>query len=182
MAHQFTTSYLAESLAVFRQHKLLGERALEQVNDEQLTRSLDPESNSIAIIVKHMAGNMRSRWTDFLNTDGEKPERHRDSEFEDPPVTRASLMLLWESGWECVFRALGPLDDADLTRTVYIRTEPYSVMQAISRQTTHYAYHVGQIVYLAKHFQSSEWKSLSIPRGKSREFDARVVRGDASQR
>jgi hypothetical protein len=162
--HQVTTSYLADALAVFRQYKRLAERAMEQASDEDLTRTLDPESNSIATIVKHMAGNMRSRWIDFLTSDGEKPRRNRDSEFEAPPATREELMRLWEEGWGCVFRALEPLTEADLARTVYIRAQPHSVTQAINRQIGHYAMHVGQIVYLAKHFRSAEWKSLSIPR------------------
>jgi hypothetical protein len=148
-------------------YKSMGERAMAQVTDEHLQRALDPESNSIAVIVKHMAGNMRSRWTDFLATDGEKPDRQRDSEFEGPPATRAALMELWESGWRYVFAALEPLSDSDMERTVYIRNEPHSVMQAINRQLGHYACHIGQIVFLAKHFQSSQWVSLSIPRRKS---------------
>ena len=182
MAHQFTTSYIEDSLSILRQYKSLAERALEQVSDAQLTRALDAESNSIAILVKHMAGNMRSRWTDFLTTDGEKPDRHRDSEFEAPPSTRAELMETWESGWRLLFLALEALKESDLTRTVYIRAEPHSVMQAINRQVAHYACHVGQIVFLAKHFQSDQWKSLSIPRGKSEDFNLKVGRGEASQR
>ena len=138
-----------------------------QVTDAQLVQALDSESNSIALIVKHMAGNMRSRWTDFLTTDGEKPDRNRDSEFEAPPATRAALMELWESGWRYVFAALEPLTDADLTRTVYIRAEAHSVMQAINRQVAHYACHVGQIVFLAKHFRSSQWTTLSMPRRRA---------------
>ncbi len=182
MAHQFSTSYVADSLAIFRQYKSLAEAAIAQVADNQLPQTLDAESNSIAIVVKHMAGNIRSRWTDFLTTDGEKPDRDRDSEFEGAPPTRAELMRIWESGWQLVFGALEALTDADLTRTVYIRTEPHSVMQAINRQIAHYAYHVGQIVCLAKHFQSNNWKSLSVPRGKSAEFNLKVARGEASQR
>ena len=164
MPVQFTTSYLEESLALFRQYQKLAEGAMAQVTDEQLFAALDPEANSIAIIVKHMTGNMRSRWTDFLTTDGEKPDRHRDTEFEEPPSTREVLMALWQAGWDCVFRALGPLSDADLGRRVTIRGEAHSVMQAISRQIAHYACHVGQIVLLAKHYQHSQWRSLSIPR------------------
>jgi hypothetical protein len=144
--------------------------------------AIDPESNSIAIIVKHLAGNMRSRWTDFLTTDGEKPDRNRDSEFDAPPATRAALMELWEAGWQRVFTALEPLNDSDLERTVYIRNEPHSVMQAINRQVAHYALHIGQIIFLAKHLQSSRWVSLSIPRGKSGDFNTRVASGQASQR
>lgn len=170
MAHQFTTSYIEDALKILHQYKSMAEKALEQVSDDELTQTLDSESNSIALIVKHMVGNMRSRWTDFLTTDGEKPDRNRDTEFEAPPATRAALMQTWESGWKLVFDALKPLTDADLGRIVYIRAEPHSVMQAINRQLGHYACHMGQIVFLAKHFRSSEWKSLSIPRGKSSEF------------
>jgi len=169
---QFTTSFLTDALSLFRQTKRQGEAAMSQVTDEQLTATLDPESNSIAIIVKHLAGNMRSRWTDFLTSDGEKPNRHRDTEFEASPESRRELMEMWEAGWKCVFDAVGPLTEADLSRTVTIRGEPHSVMQAITRQSAHYAAHVGQIVFLAKHFRSSEWKSLSIPRGKSEEYAA----------
>jgi len=153
-----------------------------QVSDEQLHTALDGESNSIAVLVKHLAGNMRSRWTDFLASDGEKPDRNRDSEFEAPPATRSALVELWESGWRCLFAALEPLQESDLVRTVYIRGEAHSVMQAINRQVAHYALHIGQIIFLAKHFQSSRWVSLSIPRGQSGDFNARVASGEASQR
>ena len=182
MAHKFLTSYLEDSLAIFRQCKSQGERAMAQLSDEQLQLAIDPESNSIAIIVKHLAGNMRSRWTDFLTADGEKPGRNRDTEFEAPPATRAELMELWEAGWRCVFAALEPLKDSDLSGTVYIRDEPHSVMQAINRQVAHYSLHIGQIIFLAKHLQSSRWVSLSIPRGKSADFNTRVSGGQASQR
>ena len=182
MAFQFTTSYLEDSLAVFRQYKKLAERAMEQVTDEQLVVVLDEEMNSIAIVVKHMAGNMRSRWTDFLTTDGEKPNRDRDTEFMEAPLTRESLMKLWEEGWNCVFTALEPLSEADLGRTITIRGEAHSVMQAINRQIAHYAYHTGQIVMLAKHFQHAQWKSLSVPRGKSSEFLEKVRTRELSQR
>ena len=175
---EFTTSYLRDALDLLRSYKKLGEQAMAQVPDAALTTVLDAESNSIAIIVKHLAGNMRSRWTDFLTTDGEKPDRDRDTEFEAPPQTRAEILALWEAGWKCVLEALTPLTDADLARTVRIRNEAHSVMQAIHRQIAHYAYHVGQIVYLAKHFASDQWTSLSVPRGKSAEFNARV--GSAS--
>jgi uncharacterized damage-inducible protein DinB len=182
MAHQFTTSYLQDSLGVFRYYKNLGERAMAQCPDNALFTELDAESNSIAIIVKHMAGNMRSRWTDFLITDGEKPDRNRDTEFEDAPKTRAALMELWQRGWKLVFDALQPLTEEDLARKVTIRTEPHSVMQAINRQIAHYSYHVGQIVYLARHFAGSQWQTLTVPKKKSAEFNARVARGEISQR
>lgn len=182
MAHQFSTSYLEDSIALLRYYKKLAEGAFAQVADEQLTVQLDPEMNSIALIVKHMAGNMRSRWTDFLTSDGEKPDRNRDSEFEAAPKTRAEIMELWQRGWALVFQALEPLQDGDLRREVKIRTEPHSVMQAINRQIAHYSYHVGQIVFLAKHFQSEKWKSLTVPRKGSADFNARVAKGEASQR
>jgi hypothetical protein len=184
MAHQLTDSYLKDSIELFRYYKKLAERAMEQCPDDGLFTTLDGESNCIAVVVKHMAGNMRSRWSDFLTTDGEKPDRHRDGEFEEPPKTREELLALWEHGWKIVFDALQPLTDADLTRTVTIRLEPHSVMQAINRQIAHYSYHIGQIAYLAKHFaaKSGNWSALTIPRKKSADFNARVASGEASQR
>jgi hypothetical protein len=182
MALEFTTSYLKDATDVFRYYKRLGDRAMEQVPDDALFSALDAESNSIAIIVKHMAGNMRSRWTDFLTTDGEKPDRNRDAEFEGPPATRAGLLALWESSWKLVFDSLAPLAETDLSRTIHIRGEAHSGMQAINRNITHTAYHLGQIIYLAKHFAGPGWNSLTVPRGKSAEFNAKVASGKASQR
>lgn len=182
MALEFTTSYLEDSLTLFRYYKKLAEGAMAQVSDEELVTILDGEMNSIALIVKHIAGNMRSRWTDFLDTDGEKPNRQRDTEFVEPPPTRAELMRLWEEGWDCVWRALGPLSESDLARTVTIRGEKHSVMQAINRQLAHYPYHVGQIVLLAKHFRSEHWKSLTVPKNRSAEFNQKVATGERSQR
>lgn len=182
MALEFTTSYTQDSMAVFHYYKRLAERAMEQVRDEQLFETLDDEANSIALIVKHMTGNMRSRWTDFLTTDGEKPDRNRDGEFVDPPSTRATLMELWESGWAVVFKAIESLTDDDLARTVTIRGEAHSVMQAINRQLAHYPHHVGQIVLLAKHFARDGWQTLSVPRNRSAEFNRKVAAGEASQR
>lgn len=182
MALEFTTSYLADSLELLRYYKRLAERAMEQVADEHLFAVLDGEANSIAIIVKHMTGNMRSRWTDFLTTDGEKPDRNRDSEFVDPPATRMALLAEWEDGWRRVFTALEALTDADLARKVMIRGEAHSVMQAINRQLAHYPHHVGQIVLLAKHFASDRWQSLSVPRNKSAEFNRKIASGELSQR
>jgi hypothetical protein len=182
MPHQFTTSYIQESLAVFRQYKKMAEKAMAQLSDEQLFTTLDGEMNSIALIVKHMTGNMRSRWTDFLTTDGEKPDRDRDSEFVEPPATREALLARWESGWSIVFAAIEPLTDADLTRTVTIRNEPHSVIQAINRQVAHYSSHVGQIVFLAKHLAGANWKTLSVARNRSADFNRRVAAGEASQR
>jgi len=185
MAHQFTTSYLKDSTDLFRYYKKLGDRAIAQCPDEGLFAMLDAESNSVAIVVKHMAGNMRSRWTDFLTSDGEKPDRNRDSEFEAPPTTRAELIEMWEHGWKLLFGALEPLSDADLTRTITIRAEPHSVMQAINRQIAHYSYHIGQILFLAKHLSvksTGKWDSLSVPRGHSKQFAADVAVGKKSQR
>jgi hypothetical protein len=164
--------YLDEARRQFRGHKRLGEGALAQLTDDQLFVALDPESNSVAVVIKHLAGNMRSRFTDFLTADGEKPDRHRDQEFElTASTTRAEVMQWWERGWACVFTALESLTTDDVMRTVYIRQEPHTVLQALNRQVAHYAYHVGQIVFLAKHFRSAEWKSLSVPRGKSEEVN-----------
>jgi hypothetical protein len=182
MPLEFTTSYLKDSIDLFGYYKRLGDRAMEQAPDRALFATLDAESNSIATIVKHLAGNMRSRWTNFLTTDGEKPDRDRDAEFEAPPSTRAELLAQWDSGWKAVFDALAPLTDEDLGRTVHIRAEAHSVMQAINRQLGHYSYHVGQIVYLAKHFAGENWNSLTVPRRKSAEFNAKVASGEKSQR
>jgi hypothetical protein len=185
MTLQFTTSQLADSIELFRYYKRLAERAIAQCSDEDLVAALDSESNSIAILVKHLSGNMRSRWTDFLSSDGEKPDRDRDAEFASPPVTRGELLATWERGWSCVFNALEALTDADVVRTVRIRNEPHSVVQAINRQVAHYAYHVGQIVFVAKHLtavRTGRWESLSVPRGQSRVFTEEVVAGKKSQR
>lgn len=154
-----------------RGHRRMGENAMEQLRDEEFFVTLDPESNSVAILVKHLAGNMRSRFTDFLTSDGEKPDRFRDREFElTSGTTRADVMKWWEEGWVCVFSAIDSLKPEDVMHTVTIRGEPHTVLQAINRQIAHYAQHIGQIVFLAKHLRSSEWKTLSIPRGKSEEY------------
>jgi uncharacterized damage-inducible protein DinB len=171
---------LGEALHEFRKYRKMGERAMAQLDDEQLFRTIDPEANSIAIIVKHMHGNMRSRWTKFLTSDGEKPDRARDEEFEmDASATRADVERWWQEGWELVFGAVEALRPTDLGRTVTIRGEPHTVLQALQRQVTHYAYHVGQIVLLAKHFRGAEWESLSIPRGQSRQFNEKLRDGEA---
>ncbi len=182
MALQLTTSYIEDSVGLFRFYKKLADGAMAQVSDEQLYAALNGEMNSIAVMVKHMAGNMRSRWTDFLTSDGEKPDRNRDSEFVAPPAGREALMKLWDEGWNCLFTALEPLTEADLARTITIRGEAHSAMQAINRQVAHYSYHCGQIVFLAKHFRGDAWVSLSVPRGGSSGFNERVQRGEASQR
>ena len=164
--------YLEDSIHELHKYKTFADRAAAQVEDEAWFRTIDPESNSIALVMKHMSGNMRSRWTDFLTTDGEKPDRNRDSEFEtEDSDTAESIRQRWEDGWGRVFAALEALGPADLGRTVTIRGEKHTVLQAINRQLTHYASHVGQIVFLAKHLAGDRWETLSIPRGKSREFD-----------
>ncbi len=166
-------SYIQLSLREFKRMKALAEGAFAQVTPEQLFATPSKNDNSIAVIVKHMGGNLLSRWMDFLNTDGEKPSRDRDAEFEISAAdTKQILIKQWESGWATLFSALEPLTDADLERTVTIRGEPLSVLQAIHRQLAHYSYHVGQIVYVAKHYAGSSWRSLSIPRGKSAQFNA----------
>jgi len=165
--------YLDDALRRFRDYKKLAERAFAQISDEEFFRPLDEESNSIAINMKHIAGNMISRWTDFLTTDGEKPERNRDLEFVMLPETSKNDMLAyWERGWQCVFEAVEPLKPEDLMRTIRVRGQDHTVVQAINRQLAHYAYHVGQIVFLAKHFKSGEWQSLSVPKNRSAEFTA----------
>jgi hypothetical protein len=163
--------YLDEAHRQFRGHKRLAEGAMAQLKDHELFLKLDPESNSIAIIVQHMAGNMRSRFTDLLATDGEKPDRNRDQEFELRPSTdRTELTRMWEEGWTRVFTAIESLKPEDVMRKVTIRGEPHTVLQAINRQIAHYAYHTGQIVFVAKDIRSGKWKSLSIPRGKSEDY------------
>ena len=166
---------LAVVIDEFQKIKKLADKSIEQLDDAELWHKLDPEMNSVAVIMRHMAGNMRSRWTDFLTTDGEKPDRHRDQEFEEPALSRDQLLAEWEDGWRRVFDALNPLSDAALQDTVMIRSEPHSIYQAISRQVAHYAGHAYQILFLAKHLKGSVWKTLSIPRGQSEEFNRRML-------
>ena len=164
-------AYLDEARRSFRGYKRMAEEAVAQVRDEELFRLLDPEDNSIAIVMKHMSGNMRSRWTDFLTTDGEKPDRHRDSEFIlDSQTTRIGLLQWWDSGWNLVFEAIASLRPEDLEHVITIRGKEHTVLQAINRALAHYAYHVGQIVFLAKHFRSKDWQTLSIPKGQSETY------------
>ena len=164
--------FLEEIRRQLRGHKRMVEGALAQLKDDEFFVTLDPESNSVAILIKHIAGNMRSRFTDFLTTDGEKPTRHRDQEFElSDKTTREELMRWWEEGWTCVLGTLDSLTPEDLMRTVHIRQEPHTVAQALNRALAHYAFHLGQIVFLAKHLRSNEWKTLSVPRGRSEEFN-----------
>ena len=170
------THYLEEARRQLRGHKRLAEGAIAQLKDEELFVVLDPESNSVAVLVKHLAGNMRSRFTDFLISDGEKPDRHRDQEFEmNSGTTRADVMRWWEEGWARVFSAIDALKPEDVMRTVTIRGEPHTVLQAINRQIAHYAQHIGQVVLLAKHFRAGEWKTLSVPRGKSEEYSRQLT-------
>jgi uncharacterized protein DUF1572 len=176
------TLYLKDVVEQFRALKALADRALAQVRDEDFFTALDPEANSLAILMQHMAGNMRSRWTDFLNSDGEKPNRDRDSEFVVAAgTTREDLLARWEEGWRCLFQTLTALSEEDLALTVLIRAEPHSVIKAINRQLTHYGYHVGQIVFLAKHFSWEGWRTLSVPRGKSQQFNAEKLRRDPAK-
>ena len=168
-----SAAYLLEALRALRAYKKLAEGALAQINDEEFFRKPDPESLSIALMVKHIAGNLRSRFTDFLSSDGEKPDRHRDQEFEDASeATRAALMRAWEESWTVLFRSLEELRPEDLERTVTIRSEPYSVLKAINVASLHYVYHIGQIAFLAKHFRGSEWKSLSVPKPGQEKYKA----------
>lgn len=171
MPVQFTTSYLEDSVTMFRQYRQLAERAMEQVSEAELFTALDPEMNSIAIIAKHMAGNMRSRWTDFLTTDGEKPWRERDNEFVDTHQSRAEILAEWERGWTCFSSALRSLKEADFDKTVKIRGDEYSVPVAIERSLGHACYHIGQIVQLARHFAGDQWNTLTVPKGRSAEFN-----------
>lgn len=173
------THYIEEARRQFRGHKRMGEAAMAQLSDKEFFVTLDPESNSVAILVKHLAGNMRSRFTDFLTSDGEKPDRFRDREFElTPDTTRSEVMKWWEDGWACVLNAIEGLKPDDVMRTVTIRGEPHTVLQAVNRQIAHYAQHIGQLVFLCKHLRSSEWKTLSIPRGKSEEFKKAPPKSD----
>ena len=166
---------LTAALDEFQKIKKLADKSIEQLSDDQLHVKIDAEANSVAVIMRHLAGNMRSRWVDFLASDGEKPDRMRDQEFEEVTQTRAELIAEWEHGWQCVFSALTPLTDADLPRAVVIRGEPHSVYKAMSRQVAHYAGHAYQILFLAKHLRGANWKTLSIPRGQSEEFNRRML-------
>ena len=172
MTGQFIENYKTDILEAFRNYKKLAERAIEQISEEEYFGVIDEESNSIAVIVKHLGGNLRSRWTNFLTTDGEKPDRNRDGEFMSDADTRESLTEFWETGWNALFGTLESLQTEDFGKTVKIRGEDFSVPKAINRSLAHTAYHVGQIAFLAKHFRAGDWKSLSVPRGQSGEFNA----------
>jgi len=166
------TNYLKSIKQQFEYYKILGEKAIDQLEEEQLFISLNEDSNSIATIVKHLSGNMLSRWTDFLTSDGEKEWRNRDAEFENDIKTKSELLAIWNKGWECLFKAINPLSEADLLKIIYIRNEGHTVTEAINRQLAHYPYHIGQIVFLAKLLKKTEWSSLSIPKNKSANYNA----------
>lgn len=168
--------FLKESIQAFKSMKTNGDKAIAQLTDDELHWLPDPESNNVCIIVKHMYGNMLSRFTDFLTADGEKPDRNRDEEFIARQEDKEQLTSMWEQGWAAVFRALEKLTEEDLLKTVYIRNEPHTVIQAIQRQVSHYSYHIGQIVFLAKMIKSSEWQTLSIPKGGSRQFNEQMMK------
>ena len=171
MANEIIENYLADAIQSFRNYKKLAERAIEQVSEEEFFRQIDEESNSIAIIVKHIAGNLKSRWTDFLTSDGEKDFRNRDSEFVSVGDTKESLMSYWEENWHILFASLEALSVEDFSKKITIRQQPHSIVEAINRQLTHYSYHIGQIAFLAKHFRVAEWKTLSVAKNKSAQFN-----------
>jgi len=174
---EISKSFLQSAIAMFRSQKKLAERAIEQLSDEQLHRALDENTNSVAVIMKHMAGNMLSRWTDFLETDGEKPWRHRDREFVDDLASRNELTAFWERGWSRLLTTLDTLAPVDLSKTIIIRGEAHSVIEAIHRQMDHYGYHVGQIVQVARVMAKDRWTTLTVPRGGSEEYNLRVWKG-----
>jgi hypothetical protein len=166
------TNYIQSSTRIFKQYKALAEKAFNQLPEDALMWKPDAESNSVYLIIKHLSGNMLSRWTDFLTTDGEKEWRNRDEEFEqEQSITKIEILAMWESGWACLFAAIEPLQDSDLNKIIYIRGEAHSVLEAINRQIAHYSYHVGQLVFLCKQIQSEQWQTLSIARGKSTDFN-----------
>lgn len=168
-------NYFEDAVASLKNYKKLADKAIAQLKDDEFFVTLDDEANSVAVIMKHMAGNMFSRWTDFLTSDGEKPDRNRDMEFViGPETTKDDVLDYWERGWACVFAAIEPLKLEDFEKTVSIRGESHTIVMAINRQLMHYSYHIGQIVFLAKHFRSTQWNSLSIPRNKSAEFNLKM--------
>jgi hypothetical protein len=166
------TNFLESVRKQFEYYKLLGDKTFEQLKEDQLFYAYNDDSNSIAVIVKHLRGNMLSRWTDFLTSDGEKEWRNRDGEFENSMKAKAELLKVWEEGWNCLFAALNSLTEEDLSKTVYIRNQGHSVMDAINRQLAHYPYHVGQIVFIGKMLTDNKWRSLSIPKNASKQYNA----------
>ncbi len=171
MSKRIIENYLTDAIATFRNYKNLAEKAIAQVSDEEFFRLIDAESNSMAVIVKHIAGNLKSRFLDFLTTDGEKDFRNRDTEFVMQNDTREGLMQLWNEGWQTLFDNLEPLIAKDFDKKITIRQQKHTICEAINRQIAHYAYHIGQITFLAKHFKSSEWQTLSVPKNKSAQFN-----------
>lgn len=171
MNNAFAENYLADAVFSFKNYKRMAERALNQLSDDEFFYQLDAESNSAALIIKHIAGNLRSRWTDFLTSDGEKPDRNRDEEFELFDQDRAALMQHWEDCWQTLFDSLATISPDNFDATVMIRGEPHAISEAVNRQLTHYAYHVGQIIFIAKHLRSEQWQTLSIPKGRSAKFN-----------
>jgi uncharacterized damage-inducible protein DinB len=171
MSEKILRNFLDETISTFRSYKKLAENAMEQISDEEFFQTIDGESNSIAVIAKHVGGNLRSRWTDFLTTDGEKPNRNRDAEFAEENDSRENILQIWEIGWNAVISSFESLSIADLDKIITIRGEEFTVVRAINRSITHTAYHVGQIVFLAKHLRSEKWKTLSIPKNKSAQFN-----------
>ena len=168
------SNYLESALERLRTYKSLGERTFDQISDNDIHWQFNEASNSIAITIKHIVGNMLSRFTNFLTEDGEKSWRHRDTEFEDPYKNKAEMLAGWEKGWKCVFDALEPLSESQMQQTVLIRNEEHTIIEAVNRQLMHYAYHIGQIVYIARMIKGNDWQSLSIPKGLSKEFNAKM--------
>jgi len=175
-------SYLTSAIKQFQYYKNLGDKTFEQLSFDEMQKEFAEDSNSISIIVKHLVGNMLSRWTNFLTEDGEKSWRHRDVEFEDPYKSKENLLNAWEKGWSCLFEAITPLTNDNLEQLVYIRNQGHTVTEAINRQLTHYAYHLGQIVFLGKLIKGNQWKSLSIPKGKSKDYNTKKFSGEKSKR
>ncbi len=182
MPSTHANNYLGNIRKLFRYYKSLGDGAIAQLKDDEVNAKPESHSNSIAIIVKHMSGNMLSRWTNFLEEDGEKEWRHRDQEFEETIHNKTDLISTWEKGWACLFKAIDPLTEADLDRIGYIRNEGHSVIEAINRQLGHYAYHTGQIVFLVKLLRSEDWASLSIPKGQSKAFNQEKFNKEKSRK
>lgn len=176
------SAYIESIKKQFWYYKIIAEKAIDQLEESQLFTDLGNENNSIAVIINHLYGNMLSRWTDFLTTDGEKEWRNRDAEFENPPASKRELMLRWEAGWACLFNALEEITPDNLTSIIYIRNEGHTVTEAINRQLAHYPYHIGQIVYAAKQLKNAEWESLSIPKNKSAEYNAQKFAAEKQQR
>ena len=166
------TSYLSSIQRQFEYYKSLGDKTFAQISNEQFFWQANEESNSIAIIAKHIVGNMLSRWTNFLTEDGEKSWRHRDDEFINSFTTKEEVLAYWEKGWNCLFDAINPLTEEDLDKIVYIRNQGHTVIEAINRQLCHYSYHIGQLVFLGKMLQNENWKSLSIPKNASKNYNA----------